>query len=465
MGVAESVLADLVTGDAAWSERAQALALDALTDTLAVGIAGANEEQSRFARSSMLPSEHPDAVGTWSGHDRFALADAAFLTGVATHSLDWDDYTHPMHGHCSAVLLATAWPVAEHTGASGASLQGAFLVGYQVDYLASLALGHAHYGRGWHATSTVGTLGAAAVASRLLGLTTGQAGHALAIAASLAGGLRVNFGTPTKAIHAGAAARNGVQAAQLALAGATGSEDWLLGTHGMLAVFGGDLDGEPATQAAAVILEASRQSRDGIRLNGIQTEWGLVQKPYCCCGSCHAAVEAVIGLTTEHDLAPDGIRSLTVHVDPIIPAIMQVDVPWDAYSARYSPSWVMAAAAIDRAAGPAQFAVEALERSDIHRLRERVVVVPDLVTTNADRFAGRVEIDYRGSVLSREIRHALGHPERPMSAEQRAGKQRAALAATLAPDDAEAVMREARLLPVLPRVSALGSLIRSAAAR
>ena len=284
-------------------------------------------------------------------------------------------------------------------------------------------------------------------------------------AASLAGGLRVNFGTPTKALHAGAAARHGVQAAQLARAGATGSADWLLGSHGMLAVFGGDLAGQPATQAAAVILEASRAAGSGISRNGIETEWGLVQKPYCCCGSCHAAVEAVIGLATEHDLAPEGIRSLTIHVDPLIPGIMQVDIPWDACSARYSPTWVMAAAAIDRAAGPSQFALEALGRSEIHRLRERVVVVPDLVTTNDDRFAGRVEIDYRGRILSREIRHAQGHPERPMSPGQRVEKQRTALASVMGTADADAVIGAARHLPALPRVSTLGALIRSAAWR
>lgn len=108
----------------------------------------------------------------------------------------------------------------------------------------------------------------------MLGLTTGQTGHALAIAASFAGGLRANFGTPAKALHAGAAARHGVQAAQLARAGATGSADWLLGSHGMLAVFGGDLAGQPATHAAAVILAAGRSpgSGDVIRRNGIETE-------------------------------------------------------------------------------------------------------------------------------------------------------------------------------------------------
>jgi 2-methylcitrate dehydratase PrpD len=365
------------------------------------------------------------------------------------------------------VLLATAWPAAEYTGASGAELFDGFLVGYQIDYLASLALGHEHYRRGWHATSTVGTLGAAAVASRMLGLTTGQTGHALAIAASLAGGLRANFGTPAKALHAGAASRHGVQAAQLARAGATGSADWLLGC--------------PAcSRCSAATSPGSRQRRPPrrswqrvappaaatfIRRNGIETEWGLVQKPCCCCGSIHAAVEAAIGLTTEHDPAPDGIRSLALHVDPLIPGIMQVGIPGDAYSARYSPSWVMAAAVVDRAAGPAQFAREALGRSDIKRLCERVVVVPDLVTTDDDRFAGRVEIDYRRRTLSREIRHAQGHPERPMSAGQRVEKQRAAVAAVLGPDDADAVIGAARHLPQLPRVSTLGDLIRSASPR
>lgn len=463
MGAAEAALAGQVTGISDWSAGAKELGLDALADTLAIGVAGMAEEPGRIARTTVLPSAHRDAVGTWSGAERFAVPDAAFLAGVATHSLDWDDYMHPMHGHCSAVLLAAAWPVAEHTGASGAELIDAFLAGYQVNYLASLALGHEHYGRGWHATSTVGTLGAAAVAGRMLELTTSQAGHALAIAASLAGGLRVNFGTPTKALHAGAAARHGVQAAQLARAGATGSPDWLLGSHGMLAVFGGDLAGLPPAEAAGPILSADRAT--GSRRHGIETEWGLVQKPYCCCGSIHAAVEAVIGLATEHNLAPDGIRSLTLHVDPLIPGIMQVGVPWDAYSARYSPSWVMAASVVDRAAGPAQFAREALGRSEIHRLRERVVVVPDLATTDGDRFAGRVEIDYRGQILCREIRHAVGHPERPMPPEQRAAKQRAALSSVMGAADADAVVSAAGQLPHLPRVSTLGALIRSAAWR
>ena len=29
-------------------------------------------------------------------------------------------------------------------------------------------------------------------------------------------------------------------------------------------------------------------------LHGIETPWGLAQKPYACCGSCHAGLDALI---------------------------------------------------------------------------------------------------------------------------------------------------------------------------
>lgn len=419
MGAAEEAIAATVHAPTdRWGAAARDLAEIAIADTLAIGIAGMDEEQVAMARSTVLASGHPDAAPAWCGPGSYAPADAAFVLGVAAHSLDWDDYMHPMHGHCSSVLLPVVWALGWR--GSARDLLDAYLVGYQVDFLASQALGHAHYRRGWHATSTVGTLGAAAAAARMLRLTPDQTATALGLAASAAAGLRVNFGTATKAVHAGSAARNGVQAAQLALAGVSASPDWLLGEHGMAAVYGGDRSGEEA-------LAAIRSADEGA--HGISTAWGLVQKPYCCCGSCHAAVEAVISLATDHDLAPDDIAVLRVRVDPIVVAIMQVDEPWDQYSARYSPSWAMAAAAVDRAAGPHQFALAALGRDDIRALRGRVSVVPDLATDDDDRFAGVAEIELvDGRMLRREIRHALGHPRRPMSPEQRAQKQRQALA-------------------------------------
>ena len=109
-----------------------------------------------------------------------------------------------------------------------------------------------HYQRGWHCTSTLGTIGAAAAAARLLGLDAAATGHALAIAASEASGLKENFGTMVKPLHAGLAARNGVVAALLAQAGMTGERR---GDRRSAGISGG------VRQRAAVARAVCRRSR------------------------------------------------------------------------------------------------------------------------------------------------------------------------------------------------------------
>src|SRR5205814_8303104 len=117
--------------------------------------------------------------------------------------------------------VAAGLAVGESGGASGRTLLDAYIVGFEIEGRLGRTMNPSHYGRGWHCTSTLGTIGAAAAASRLLGLDVDRTGHALAIAASEASGLKENFGTMVKPLHAGLAARNGVLAAQLARAGMT----------------------------------------------------------------------------------------------------------------------------------------------------------------------------------------------------------------------------------------------------
>ena len=102
-------------------------------------------------------------------------------------------------------------------------LLDAHVIGYEAIVRLGETIRYDHYNAGWHATGTLGAIGAAAAAARLLGLGAREFAHALAISASLAGGLKVQFGTDTKALHAGLAARAGIEAARLAAAGATGS--------------------------------------------------------------------------------------------------------------------------------------------------------------------------------------------------------------------------------------------------
>ncbi|MGD9956656.1 MAG: MmgE/PrpD family protein [Candidatus Nanopelagicales bacterium] len=429
MSAAEDLIASVVVDGAPGGAPERELALAALCDTLAVGLAGLPEHAPTAVRS-VLPATG-DGVRAWNGHQRYSVADVALLHGTACHALDWDDYMHPMHGHCSSVLLPAVWGLAEHLHRSGAEAVEAYLVGYQVDYLASLVLSHGHYARGWHATSTIGVLGAAAAASRLMRLDLDEATAALGIAASSASGLQASFGTPTKALHAGLAARAGVLAAQLAAAGMTASRSWLVGRHGMLQAYGGDTAPSDAAQVV----------RESLDVHGITTPMGLVQKPYTSCGCSHAAVDAVVGITG--DVAPDDIARIEVHVDPAVTRTMRETIVSDSFDSRYSPSWVVAVAASDGTAGPAQFSPASISRAEVLALRERVDVTADLPTSEHDRFAARVVVHLRdGSARAREVRHAQGHPANPFDAAARELKQRTALSLVL--DDVDAALDAVR---------------------
>src|SRR5947207_15951124 len=106
-----------------------------------------------------------------------------------------------------------------------------------------------YHKRGWHCTSSIGTLGAAAAASQLFSLNSAAVVHALGIAASLACGLKENIGSMVKPLHAGMAARNVVTAARLAKAGFIASEQSIEGPQGYLAAM--DIEKPPSGLAEA----------------------------------------------------------------------------------------------------------------------------------------------------------------------------------------------------------------------
>src|SRR5207247_6744103 len=156
-------------------------------------------------------------------HRVTAPGSAALANGTAGHSNDFDVTNFALMGHPSVPLRAVALAAGEAETADGRAVALAYIVGFEVSATLGVALNPEHYTRGWHATSTLGTLGCAAAAARLLRLDVSQTRHALAIAATHASGLKENFGSMTKPYHAGHAARSGIRSAQLAREGLTGA--------------------------------------------------------------------------------------------------------------------------------------------------------------------------------------------------------------------------------------------------
>ncbi|HEU5322890.1 MAG TPA: MmgE/PrpD family protein, partial [Methylomirabilota bacterium] len=163
-------------------EAAVARVRRATLDTLGVMLAGAGEPVARAVRA-VARLEGGTPLCTVAGTAlRTSPTWAALANGAAAHAHDFDDTSFAIMGHPSAPLLATALACAEAEAAGGGAVVLAYLIGFEVDAALGQALNPGHYTRGWHATATLGSVGCAAAAARLLGLDPEQAAHALGVA-------------------------------------------------------------------------------------------------------------------------------------------------------------------------------------------------------------------------------------------------------------------------------------------
>ena len=112
-----------------------------------------------------------------------------------------------------AALIPAILPVAETTNATPAEIVAAYIIGAEVAARFVRPDQNGPTFDGWHATGMVGVLGVAAACARLMQVRPKDIPNVMGIAASLASGVTANYGTMTKPLHCGNAARNGVLAA------------------------------------------------------------------------------------------------------------------------------------------------------------------------------------------------------------------------------------------------------------
>ena len=229
-----------VTGEAAeWTATVSAedipapayeRAKHALLDVLGCAVAGQKEPLSGILRAELLSGDGPCTV--IASGERARLYDAALINGAAAHALDYDDVNRRLHGHPTTCVAPAVLTLGEQLGSSGRDILTSFVVGTEVACALGEMCDEGHYESGFHATGTMGTFGAAAACARLMGLDAATTANALGLAASQASGLKANFGTMTKPVHAGKAAMNGLLAARLAARGFTASDQAIEGAHG-----------------------------------------------------------------------------------------------------------------------------------------------------------------------------------------------------------------------------------------
>jgi len=406
------LVADFVVG-ASPPAGARLAATRAVLDTIGVTLAGASEPAAR-AVQQVIAGDGPGpcrVLGTAIGA---SAANAALANGTAAHALDFDDMCFVSLAHPSAPLVAAALAAAERAGAGGRDLLDAYIVGFEIEGRFGRAMNPRHYQKGWHCTSTIGTIGAAAAAARLFGLDTGAVGHAIDIAASEACGLKDNFGSMVKPLHAGLAARNGVLAAQLARAGLTANPNAIGGSQGLLAAMDGERD-----------VSGLEQSLEDLGTRWEILETGITVKLYPSCAATHPTLDTLIDLVRGGGFASDEVQAVEIGVDAVTPTVLIHDRPADGLQAKFSMPFCAAAALVHGHVGIETFDDGRIRDRDILDMQSKVTMCVD---QTLDRSASpltqaRIAVRLRdGRVLRADANGARGYPERPADDDQLAAK-------------------------------------------
>ena len=344
----------------------------ALVDTLACIIGGSNQACT-LAAAAAAPGE-----GT---------ADLALMLGTASHALDYDDVCMLATCHPSAPVISALLALLPECDAdtSLAHLLSAHLVGTEVMLRLGEWLGFGHYELGFHATGTLGTIGATAAAAYLMRLPLSKARAAIGIAASSASGLRANFGTDTKPLHVGFAASAAVRAVALAKAGATSNVTGAIA--GFAKAYSGD---SPLTLAAF----------------GTNTPWAVLKpgfeiKRFPSCYLTHRMMAGVLQLRAGQ---VDARRNPSPKIDIEFPAggtiPLQHPDPVTGLQAKFSAPYCAASAWVQGSVGLAQFTDDAIQHSDVQQAMGNIHVHERAPAGEAlDTAPVRVSIEGVGSIL------------------------------------------------------------------
>lgn len=311
-------------------EAAVQLACLGFTDTVGVIMAGVAEEIVRIVRDEVTHASAPREARACLSNLWMSAADAALVNGTAAHALDYDDQA--LTGHPSAVLVAAILAEGEHLKSTGAEMVTAYVAGYEV-WAELVRRNTSYHVKGWHPTSVFGVIGAAAAVAVLHKLPAERATAALALAASHASGLAVNFGTMTKPYHVGMAARAGLFAARLAARGATASAVAFEHKRGYLTAF------SPTT-------EADWDSPVQLGKHWQILTHGLCIKRYPTCYFMHRSFEATAAMLKGRNLRTEDVQDVVVTMGRGQTTVLVNERPQTAHEARFSGQFAMATAVI-----------------------------------------------------------------------------------------------------------------------
>jgi 2-methylcitrate dehydratase PrpD len=291
-----------------------------LLDWFAVTVAGAQEELTDILVREAV-EDGAKGKATLVGRSETTLpSTAALINGAASHALDYDDVNFAMHGHPTVTVMPALLALGEQRKASGRLFVESFVAGYETAGRIGLLVDPSHYAKGFHATGTVGSFSATAAAGRMLDLDNKQLAVAFGIAATQAAGLKSNFGTMCKPLHAGTASEHGLRAARLAANGFTARGDSLECDQGFASSQGDHLN----TDSALGEPPSGWHLRDNLF------------KYHAACYMTHAPIECAKEIRLKSNFPPERVKKIVLRLDAAADKVCNIPNPTSGLEAKFS---------------------------------------------------------------------------------------------------------------------------------
>jgi 2-methylcitrate dehydratase PrpD len=391
----------------------------------------------------MRESSGKAVASVYGQREKLGVMEAAFVNAIASNLLDYDDTHLRTVIHPSAPVAPAVFALAEETGATGAEVLHAFLLGGEVACRIGNAVSPGHYARGWHITASTGVFGAAAAAARLLRLSAEQTADALGIAASQSGSIVENLATAAKNIGVGNAARNGILAARFAARGYRAAPLSIEGPLGWARAMGDEAQVKEITEGLGQRWEIARNT----------------YKPYAAGIVFHAVIDACLELRETLGAMVAQIARVTVAGDALL--LARGDrVVRNERDTRVSIHHCAAIALALGRADVADFEMPAVQDTELAALRAKVVAECD---ASLPRGAARVTIALaNGSTHQAYVEHPRGSAERPLSDAELAAKYRANAVLGGMTSDVQAQIAALWALDQAPSTAPLMALLRGA---
>jgi 2-methylcitrate dehydratase PrpD len=432
------------------SEESYSVARSAIMDFIGVALAGSKEKTGEIITDYVKQVQGVPSAGVIGAGFKAPVQMAALANGTIGHALNYDDLSFVYNAHPSVTLAPVILALGEYLEVTGKEALTAYIAGFEVGSCISSPVVNIHYHQGWHSTGTVGVLGATAAAARLLKLNVQQISMAFGIAASIASGLRINFGTMMQPFHAGNAAANGVSAALLAKLGFTANENAIENENGYAQALG--FNEKIDWDKASVNLGKSF----------VLTKSAIGFRSYPSCGGTLGVIDSAIHLRNKYNINPSMIESITLGVGPYENGTL-LHKPATGLEGKDSLEYCTSRAILDGKVTLRDFTDERVNQPEVRSLMRRTSCVEKYPM--AVMGAGASGMNPQSVTIKmgdnteyfRETPMESGMPVNPMTTEQLEGKYRDCASLVL---DLDEIEESLDLLRNFERLSNINRLMR-----